>query len=90
MKNVFYVALIASALMLTACTAEKTTPESAVQNYTKNQILLPKGLKADNSGLTFTLIETIDNTALVEVSGVIAVEGQIQAVKNAKGQWEVK
>ncbi|TWI77212.1 hypothetical protein LZ24_00012 [Desulfobotulus alkaliphilus] len=90
MKNLFYVALAASALMFTACTAEKSTPEIAADKYVKGQIVIGEGLKADTSGLTFTLIETIEETALVEVAGTISVEGQVQAVKNEKGQWEIK
>ncbi|MCW7754713.1 hypothetical protein OOT00_12045 [Desulfobotulus sp. H1] len=90
MKYLFYVSLVASALMFTACTAEKTTPESAARKHVEGQIILDQGIQTNTSGLTFTIAETIDNTALVDVSGTIAIEGQVQAVKNDKGQWIIK
>lgn len=90
MKYLFYVTLAASALMFTACTPEKTTPESVAQKHVAAQVVAGEGLKTDTTGLTFTVIETIDNTAIVEVGGTVAVQGQVKAVKNAKGQWEIQ
>ena len=90
MKYTLYAAIAASALMFTACSFEKSTPENAAQKHMKNQIAMSKGLSADTAGLTFTVIEASDDTALVEIGGTVAIKGQVTAVKNAKGQWEVQ
>lgn len=86
MKKIFYLLLALAILMFFGCGTDK--PEAAARKIFEQQVQGTghEGLALDTSDLVFSLLEKDDNTALVAVSGRMAVKATLPLVKR-QGQW---
>lgn len=86
MKKTLYLLLALAILTLFGCGADK--PEAAARKIFEQQVQGAghEGLALDTSDLVFDLLEKDDNTALVAVSGRMAVNATLPLVKR-QGQW---
>lgn len=84
MKRTLCVILVLGMAVMVGCAQEK--PEAAAKKIFEQQVAGHEGMELDTSGLVYTVVEQGDNSALVEVSGNIAVKAAIPLVEK-KGQW---
>ena len=84
MKRILCVILVLGVAVIFGCAQEK--PEAAAKKIFEQQVAGHEGIELDSSGLVYTLVEQGDNSALVEVSGNMAVKAAIPLVEK-KGQW---
>jgi hypothetical protein len=83
-KRTLCVILVLGMAVMVGCAQEK--PEAAAKKIFEQQVAGHEGMELDTSGLVYTVVEQGDNSALVEVSGNIAVKAAIPLVEK-KGQW---
>ena len=84
MKKTLYLSLLLALVVMVGCAQEK--PEAAAKKIFEQQVASHQGLELDTSGLVYTIVEQGDKSALVEVSGNMAVKAAIPLVEK-KGQW---
>ncbi len=84
MKKIIYLLLVLSLTVVFGCAQEQ--PEEAAKKIFEQQVAGHEGLELDTSGLAYIIVEQEDDTALVEVSGNMAVKAEIPLVKKG-GQW---
>jgi hypothetical protein len=84
MKKIICLILVLGVAVMFGCAQEK--PEAAAKKIFEQQVAGHEGIELDTSGLVYTLVEQGDNSALVEVSGNMAVKAAIPLVEK-KGQW---
>ncbi|MCB2168242.1 MAG: hypothetical protein KQI78_11295 [Deltaproteobacteria bacterium] len=84
MKRTLCVILVLGMAVMVGCAQEK--PEATAKKIFEQQVAGHEGMELDTSGLVYTVVEQGDNSALVEVSGNIAVKAAIPLVEK-KGQW---
>jgi hypothetical protein len=84
MKKIICLILVLGVAVMFGCAQEK--PEAAAKKIFEQQVAGHEGMELDTSGLVYTLVEQADNSALVEVSGNMAVKAAIPLVEK-KGQW---
>jgi hypothetical protein len=84
MKKIICLILVLGVVVMVGCAQEK--PEVAAKKIFEQQVAGHEGIELDTSGLVYTIVEQGDNSALVEVSGNMAVKAAIPLVEK-KGQW---
>lgn len=84
MKKIICLILVLGVAVMFGCAQEK--PEAAAKKIFEQQVAGHEGMELDTSGLVYTLLEQGDSSALVEVSGNMAVKAAIPLVEK-KGQW---
>ena len=84
MKRILCVIFVLGVAVMFGCAQEK--PEAAAKKIFEQQVAGHEGMELDASGLVYTVVEQGDNSALVEVSGNMAVKAAIPLVEK-KGQW---
>jgi hypothetical protein len=84
MKRLMCLILVLGLAGMFGCAQEQ--PEAAAKKVFEQQVAVHEGLELDTSGLAYTLVEQEGDTALVEVSGNMAVKAEILLVKKG-GQW---
>ena len=84
MKKIICLILVLGVAVMVGCAQEK--PEAAAKKIFEQQVAGHEGMELDTSGLVYTVVEQGDNSALVEVSGNMAVKAAIPLVEK-KGQW---
>jgi hypothetical protein len=84
MKRILCVILVLGVAVIFGCAQEE--PEAAAKKIFEQQVAGHVGMELDTSGLVYTVVEQGDNSALVEVSGNMAVKAAIPLVEK-KGQW---
>lgn len=86
MKKLLVVTVIFAAFLVAGCA--KHDPENVAKDYVEKQFKSDQPVKADTSGLKYTLVEKTDTRATIEVSGTLDVEGKIYLVKEGKN-WKI-
>mgnify|MGYP000035347453 CR=1 FL=1 len=84
MKRLMCLILVIGLAAMFGCAQEQ--PEEAAKKIFEQQVAGHEGLELDTSGLAYIIVEQEDDTALVEVSGNMAVKAEIPLVKKG-GQW---
>lgn len=84
MKKIICLILVLGVAVMFGCAQEK--PEAAAKKIFEQQVAGHEGMELDTSGLVYTIVEQGDSSALVEVSGNMAVKAAIPLVEK-KGQW---
>jgi hypothetical protein len=84
MKKIICLILVLGGAAMVGCAQEK--PEAAARKIFEQQVAGHEGIELDTSGLVYTIVKQGGNSALVEVSGNMAVKAAIPLVEK-KGQW---
>lgn len=84
MKRLMCLILVIALAAMVGCAQEQ--PEEAAKKIFEQQVAGHEGLELDTSGLAYIIVAQEDETALVEVSGNMAVKAEIPLVKKG-GQW---
>ena len=84
MKKIICLILVLGMAVMVGCAQEE--PEAAAKKIFEQQVAGHQGLELDTSGLVYTISEQGDETAVVEISGNMAVKAAIPLEKKGT-QW---
>ena len=84
MKKIFCVMLVLGVVVMFGCAQDE--PKAVAKKIFEQQVAGHQGLELDTSGLVYTIVDQGDDTAMVEISGNMAVKAAIPLAKKG-GQW---
>ena len=84
MKKILCVILVLGLAVVFGCAQDE--PEAVAKKIFEQQVAGHQGLELDTSGLVYTIVDQGDDTAVVNISGNMAVKAAIPLAKKG-GQW---